>query len=79
MMKLWSVVLVAMLALAHADADARRMGGGKSIGKQSSNVTQRESATPPATPGAPAQSAATNAAAKPAAAGPGTDDDWETF
>ena len=69
MMKLWSVVLVAMLALAHADADARRMGGGKSIGKQSSNVTQRESATPPATPGAPAQSAATNAAAKPAAAG----------
>ena len=70
MMKLWSVVLVAMLALAHADADARRMGGGKSIGKQSSNVTQRESATPPANPGAPAQNAAANtAAAKPAAAG----------
>ena len=58
MMKLWSVVLVAMLAFAHADADAaRRLGGGKSVGKQSSNVTQRESATPPAAPGAPAQSA----------------------
>jgi len=69
MMKLWSVVLVAMLALAHADADARRLGGGKSVGKQSSNVTQRESATPPpATPGAPAQSATNAAAAKPAAA-----------
>lgn len=69
MMKLWSVALVAMLALAHPDADARRMGGGKSLGKQSSNVTQRESATPPpASPGAPAQNAATqNPAAKPAA------------
>jgi len=69
MMKLWSVVLVAMLAFAHADADARRMGGGKSVGKQSGNVTQRESATPPATPGAPAQNATNAAAAKPAAAG----------
>ncbi len=69
MMKLWSVVLVAMLALAHADADARRMGGGKSVGKQSINVTQRESAPPSAAPGAPAQNATNAAAAKPAAAG----------
>ncbi|WP_311223514.1 MULTISPECIES: Tim44-like domain-containing protein [unclassified Acidovorax] len=69
MMKLWSVVLVAMLAVAHGDADAKRMGGGKSLGKQSSNVTQRDSATPPATPGAPAQNATNNAAAaKPATA-----------
>ena len=69
MMKLWSVVLVAMLAVAHGDADAKRMGGGKSLGKQSSNVTQRESATPPATPGAPAQNVTNNAAAaKPATA-----------
>lgn len=67
MMKLWSVVLVAMLALAHADADAKRLGGGKSVGRQSGNVTQREAATPPATPGAPAQSATNAAAAKPAA------------
>lgn len=66
MMKLWSLVLVALLAVAHTDADARRMGGGKSVGKQSSNVTQRE-ANPPAAPGAPAQNAGTNnAAAKPA-------------
>lgn len=70
MMKLWSVVLVAMLAFAHADADARRLGGGKSMGKQSSNVTQRESATPPpAAPGAPAQNATNAAAAKPATPG----------
>lgn len=68
MMKLWSVVLVAMLAFAHADADARRMGGGKSMGKQSGNVTQRDSATPPATPGAPAQNVNNAAAAKPGAA-----------
>lgn len=68
-MKLWSVVLVAMLAVAHGDADAKRMGGGKSMGKQSSNVTQRDSATPPATPGAPAQGVTNNAAAaKPATA-----------
>jgi predicted lipid-binding transport protein (Tim44 family) len=65
MMKLWSVVLVAMLAFAHADADARRLGGGKSTGQQSSNVTQRESAAP----GAPAQNATNAAAAKPPAAG----------
>ncbi|WP_375575626.1 Tim44 domain-containing protein [Paracidovorax oryzae] len=73
MMKFWSVALVAMLAVVHLDADARRMGGGKSVGKQSSNVTQREAATPPATPAAPAQNAVGNspanaAAAKPAAA-----------
>lgn len=33
------------------DVEARRMGGGKSVGRQSSNVTQREAArTPPAAP-----------------------------
>lgn len=62
--QLWSVVLVAALAFAHADADAKRLGGGKSMGQQSSNVTQREAA-----PGAPAQGMTQNAAAtKPAAA-----------
>ena len=67
-MKLWSVILVAMLSVVHLDADARRMGGGKSIGKQSSNVTQREAA-PPAAPAAPMQQNAANSAApKPAAA-----------
>lgn len=71
--KLWSVALVAVLALVHLDADARRMGGGKSFGRQSSNVTQRE-ATPPRAPGTPAQQgAAPNQAANaaPAAAGAG--------
>ena len=63
--KLWSVALVAVLALAHVDADARRLGGGKSMGRQSSNVTQRE-ATPPRAPGAPAQNAAPANAAQPA-------------
>ena len=65
MMKLWSVVLVAMLAVVHVDAEARRMGGGKSVGRQSSNVTQRESAAPSAAPGAPAQNATNAAAARP--------------
>ncbi len=63
-MKIWTVVFVAaVMALSgvHAEA-AKRLGGGKSVGKQSSNVSQRE-ATPPA---APAQGAA-NTAAKPAA------------
>ncbi len=66
---LWSLLLVCALALVSVDADARRLGGGKSIGKQSSNVTQRE-ATPNA-PSAPAQQNATNAAPnKPATAAP---------
>ena len=51
MKKFWSVVLVGFMALSTLDAEAaRRMGGGKSFGKQSNNVTQRE-ATPPASPG----------------------------
>ncbi len=73
MRTLWSVVLVAMLAVVHMDADAaRRMGGGRSFGKQSNNVTQRE-AVRPATPAAPGQNAAGNAATapKPAAANAG--------
>lgn len=67
MMKLWSVVLVAMLSVVHLDVEAKRMGGGKSMGQQSSNVTQRNSAAP-GTPGAPAQNASNAAAAKPGAA-----------
>ena len=61
-MKLWSLALVALLALSSIDADAaRRLGGGGSVGRQSGNVTQRQ-ATPPAAPGT-AQNA--NNAAKP--------------
>ena len=55
-MKLWSLVLGMALIFAGADADARRIGGGMSFGKQSSNVTNRQ---------APSQGV-TNSAAKPA-------------
>ncbi|WP_313077320.1 Tim44-like domain-containing protein [Melaminivora sp.] len=66
--KLWSVAAVAMLALlVHVDADAKRMGGGKSFGRQSSNVTQREAA-PARAPGAPAQNAAPSNATQSAPA-----------
>jgi len=66
-MKLWAIILAATLALSGLNAEAaKRLGGGKSIGKQSSNVTQRDAA-PPA-PGGAAQSAAKPAA--PAAAAP---------
>ncbi|MDR7377351.1 putative lipid-binding transport protein (Tim44 family) [Rhodoferax ferrireducens] len=68
-MKFWAIVLAATIALgAGFDAEAaRRMGGGKSIGQQSSNVTQRQAA--PAAPAAPAQNA-NNTAPKPATAAP---------
>jgi predicted lipid-binding transport protein (Tim44 family) len=53
-MKSWTAALVALLALASLDADAAsRLGGGRSIGRQSSNVTQRQAAKP--APTAPAQ------------------------
>lgn len=62
-MKIWSAilsaVLVTVMALAGTSAEAKRLGGGKSFGKQSSNVTQREAA-----PGG--ANSATNSAAKPA-------------
>lgn len=60
-MKIASFILSALLALtftlAGGNAEAKRMGGGTSFGKQSSNVTQRQSApaksaTPPAAPAA---------------------------
>ncbi len=54
MNKIWTAMLVVLLALGSIDADAaRRLGGGGSVGKQSSNVTQREAQKP--APGAPAQ------------------------
>ena len=65
MRNLGSLILAAAMVLGSVQAEAARMGGGKSVGRQSSNVTQRQ-ATPPASPGVPAQQNATNAAAKPA-------------
>jgi predicted lipid-binding transport protein (Tim44 family) len=65
-MKYWSLVLVAFLAMASMDADAaRRLGGGGSVGKQSSNVTQREAAKPAQNQAAPAAPAANPVAAAP--------------
>ncbi len=70
-MKFWVLVLVTMMALLGSDAEAaRRLGGGKSVGQQSSNVAQRDAA-----PTAPAQGVTSPAqksapAAAPAAAAP---------
>src|SRR4051812_24267809 len=67
-MKAWTVLLAAVLALGALDADAaRRLGGGGSIGRQSSNVTQRQSAPPAVTPTAPSQAQRTPADATAAA------------
>lgn len=60
-MKLLSLVMVLALAMAHPHADAARLGGGKSVGQQSSNVTQRQAAT--GNPSAPSN------ASQPAASG----------
>ena len=61
-MKIWTVLLATALALASINAEAaRRLGGGKSVGQQSSNVTKREAA--------PSQGMS-NAAPKPAPAAP---------
>ena len=61
-MKIWStlfvVALTAAMAFTGADAEAKRMGGGKSVGKQSSNVTQREAAPSSAAAAKPAAPAA---------------------
>lgn len=51
MMKFLSAMLVCTLVLGSTDAFAKRFGGGKSFGKQSNQVTQRN-ATPPAAPAA---------------------------
>ena len=64
-MKLLSVLFVCAMAITSQDVWAKRLGGGASVGKQSANVTQRN--TPAAAPQAPAQGAA---ATKPTAAAP---------
>ena len=64
MTKFFGLILTLFLALSSLNAEAaRRMGGGKSVGQQSNNVSQRE-AVKPAAPAAPSQAAAP---AKPAA------------
>ena len=56
-MKFWSVLFAVFLLLAGVNAEAKRLGGGRSIGQQSSNVTQRQAA--------PAQGAVKPAAPAP--------------
>jgi predicted lipid-binding transport protein (Tim44 family) len=68
--RLLAIVMLAVSAGAMLtvsfDAEARRMGGGRSFGKQSSNVTQqRQATTPPA-------ASTTQRSAAPAAAGAAT-------
>lgn len=67
MVKIWSALLAAVLVFGSFDADAaRRMGGGQNSGRQSSNVTQRESS--PGAPSGASQSAQRSPAAPGAAA-----------
>ena len=65
-MKFWTLAAAVMLTLTSLGADATRLGSGRSSGKQSGNVTQRESSAQ--VPSGPAQGAA-NTAAKPATPG----------
>ena len=75
MNKFLTLLLAGVLALGSLNAEAaRRMGGGKSIGQQSNQVTQRE-AVRPQQPAAPAQQAAP-AVAKPATAAPAAKKPW---
>ena len=71
MKKFLPALLVAFLMVLPPEADARRMGGGKSLGQQSGNVSQRNAA-PANNPGAPTQNA-NSAANKPAPPAPAAD------
>ncbi|WP_322105732.1 Tim44 domain-containing protein [Paraburkholderia sp. J41] len=53
-------------SLASLDAEARRMGGGRSFGRQSSVATQRSTTPPPAQPSPTQQAGAQRAPAAPA-------------
>lgn len=68
-MKIWSAIFSAALALTLAlggtAADAKRLGGGSSFGKQSSNVTKREAAPGGSNAAKPAAPAATPAPVAP--------------
>ena len=76
--RLFTLLLAVVLIGAFSfDAEARRLGGGKSMGRQSGNVTQREAArTPPAAPANQAGQSATAGAAGAAAAGAAARKPW---
>jgi predicted lipid-binding transport protein (Tim44 family) len=66
-MRFWTLILTAFLLLAGVNAEAARLGGGRSIGKQSGNVTQRQAAPSQgaARPAAPATPPAAVAPKRP--------------
>ena len=66
MNKLWSIFLACTIALGSSDVLAKRLGGGMSFGKQSGNVTQQRSTTPPTQQGTAQPAPTQNAAARPA-------------
>ena len=67
------VISTVVLVSLSFDAEARRMGGGRSFGRQSPNIMQqRQAATPPATTAPRAGSATPNAAARSGAAATNT-------
>ena len=66
-MKFWTLVLAVFMMLAGFSAEAARLGGGRSVGRQSSNVTQRQAAP---TQGATATPVPAPAPAAPAPVAP---------
>lgn len=61
-----AVIFTVTLGLSFSiDANAKRLGGGQSIGKQSSGVTQKQAAPMQASPTSPNSAAAAPSAAKP--------------
>src|SRR3954470_11383140 len=67
-MKVLTLFLAAVLALGAFDAEAaRRLGGGGSIGRQSSTVTQRQASPAPASPTNAAPSNASTPSTAPGA------------
>jgi predicted lipid-binding transport protein (Tim44 family) len=69
-MKFLTLAAALLLTLTSLSADAARLGSGRSIGKQSGNVTQREAA--PAAPAAPGQAASPSVARPATPAAPAT-------
>ena len=66
--RLFALALTLLLSLASLQAEAKRLGAGKSFGRQSPSVTQREAAKPAPTDPAPAAQKQAPAAATPATA-----------
>ncbi|MEO8855670.1 MAG: Tim44-like domain-containing protein [Burkholderiaceae bacterium] len=66
-MKFWTLILALAMAVFSMQADAARLGGGRSMGRQSGNVMKREAAPAPVAPSQAATQSANTAGA--AAAG----------